>query len=198
MLIHLLDPLDTDRQSSDLDKKMLPCIVKQSNEYLYRIMPFWRRYCLCVWMAWGALRTQENGSLRALNFKFSWGSMPPNPPSLVGANHSCKILDPPLRYSWCGNPISVWSTFQEHTWSLEQLHCNKVFRNRKGTKFVRYETLDELRQARVRTPKNNSTSFSDLKVRLYTIKVPQGHWWSWCRVRPISTVSVRCSFFFLS
>ena len=22
--------------------------------------------------------------------------MPPNPPSLVGANHSCKILDPPL------------------------------------------------------------------------------------------------------
>ena len=96
MLIHLLDPLDTDRQSSDLDKKMLPCIVKQSNEYLYRIMPFWRRYCLCVWMAWGALRTQENGSLRALNFKFSWGSMPPNPPSLVGANHSRKILDPPL------------------------------------------------------------------------------------------------------
>ena len=96
MLIHLLDPLDTDRQSSDLDKKMLPCIVKQSNEYLYRIMPFWRRYCLCVWMAWGALRTQENGSLRALNFKFSWGSMSPNPPSLVGANHSRKILDPPL------------------------------------------------------------------------------------------------------
>ena len=82
MLIHLLDPLDTDRQSSDLDKKMLPCIVKQSNEYLYRIMPFWRRYCLCVWMTWGALRTQENGSLRALNFKFSWGRT-----SLVGANH---------------------------------------------------------------------------------------------------------------
>ena len=96
MLIHLLDPLDTDRQSSVLDKKMLPCIVKQSNEYLYRIMPFWRRYCLCVWMAWGALRTQENGSLRAPNFKFSWGSIPPNPPSLVGANHLCKILDPPL------------------------------------------------------------------------------------------------------
>ena len=22
--------------------------------------------------------------------------MPPNPPSFVGANHSCKILDPPL------------------------------------------------------------------------------------------------------
>ena len=39
---------------------------------------------------------QENGILRALNFKFSWGSMPPNPPSLLGANHSCKILDPPL------------------------------------------------------------------------------------------------------
>ena len=39
---------------------------------------------------------QENGILRALNFKFSWGSMPPNPPSLVGANHSYKILDPPL------------------------------------------------------------------------------------------------------
>ena len=96
MLIHLLDPLDTDRHSSHLDKKMLPYIVKQSNEYLYRIMPFWRRYCLCVWMAWGALRTQENGTLRALNFNFLRGSMPPNPPSLVGANHSCKILDPPL------------------------------------------------------------------------------------------------------
>ena len=39
----------------------------------------------------------ENGILRALNFKFSWVSMPPNLPSLVGANHSCKILDPPLR-----------------------------------------------------------------------------------------------------
>ena len=39
---------------------------------------------------------QENGILRALNFKFSWGSMSPNPPSLVGANHSYKILDPPL------------------------------------------------------------------------------------------------------
>ena len=39
---------------------------------------------------------QENGILRALNFKFPWGSMPSNPPSLVGANHSCKILDPPL------------------------------------------------------------------------------------------------------
>ena len=39
---------------------------------------------------------QENGILGALNFKFSWGSMPPNPPSLVGANHSCQILDPPL------------------------------------------------------------------------------------------------------
>ena len=39
---------------------------------------------------------QENGILKALNFKFSWGSMPPNPPSLVGANHSCQILDPPL------------------------------------------------------------------------------------------------------
>ena len=39
---------------------------------------------------------QENGILRALNFKFSWRSMPPNSPSLVGANHSCKILDPPL------------------------------------------------------------------------------------------------------
>ena len=39
---------------------------------------------------------QENGILRALNFKFSWGSMPSNPPSLVGANHSCQILDPPL------------------------------------------------------------------------------------------------------
>ena len=39
---------------------------------------------------------QENGILRALNFKFSWGSMPPNPPSSVGANHSCQILDPPL------------------------------------------------------------------------------------------------------
>ena len=24
--------------------------------------------------------------------------MPPNPPSLVGANHSCKILDPPLKW----------------------------------------------------------------------------------------------------
>ena len=47
-------------------------------------------------VAWGAFKRQENGSLRALNFKFSWGSMPPNPPSLVGANHSCKILDPPL------------------------------------------------------------------------------------------------------
>ena len=42
---------------------------------------------------------QENCILRALNFKFSWGSMPPNPPSQVGANHSCKILDPPLRYA---------------------------------------------------------------------------------------------------
>ena len=41
-------------------------------------------------------RMQENGSLRALNFKFSWESMPPNPPSLVGANHSCEILHPPL------------------------------------------------------------------------------------------------------
>ena len=39
---------------------------------------------------------QENSILRVLNFKFSWRSMPPNPPSLVGANHSCKILDPPL------------------------------------------------------------------------------------------------------
>ena len=110
MLIHLLDPLDTDRHSSHLDKKMLPCIVKQSNEYLYRIMPFWRRYCLCVWMAWGALRTQENGSLRALNFKFSWGSMPPNPPSLVGANHSCKILDPPL-YSTLPRSAQLSSLF---------------------------------------------------------------------------------------
>ena len=43
---------------------------------------------------------QENGSLRALNFKFSWGSMPPNPPSLVGANHSRKILDPPLPFTY--------------------------------------------------------------------------------------------------
>ena len=25
---------------------------------------------------------------------FSWGGMPPNPPGLVDANHSCKILDP--------------------------------------------------------------------------------------------------------
>ena len=39
---------------------------------------------------------QENYILRALNFRFSWGGMPPNPPSYVGANHSCKILDPPL------------------------------------------------------------------------------------------------------
>ena len=39
---------------------------------------------------------QENGILRALSFKFYWGSMPQNPPSLVGANHSCKIVDPPL------------------------------------------------------------------------------------------------------
>ena len=41
---------------------------------------------------------QENGILRALNFKFSWGSMPPNPPSLVAANHSYKTLDPPLHH----------------------------------------------------------------------------------------------------
>ena len=27
---------------------------------------------------------------------FLGGGMPPNPPSLVDANHSCKILDPPL------------------------------------------------------------------------------------------------------
>ena len=40
---------------------------------------------------------QENGILRALNFKFSWGSMPPSPPTLLGANHLCKILRPPLR-----------------------------------------------------------------------------------------------------
>ena len=52
-------------------------------------------------MAWAALRMQENGILRALNFKFPWGSMPSNPPSLVGANHSCKILDPFL--SWLKN-----------------------------------------------------------------------------------------------
>ena len=51
---------------------------------------------LCVWMAWVALRMQENGILRALNFKFSSGSMPPNHPSSVGANHSCKILHPSL------------------------------------------------------------------------------------------------------
>ena len=29
-------------------------------------------------------------------FQFSWGGMPPNPPSLVDVNHSCKNLDPPL------------------------------------------------------------------------------------------------------
>ena len=34
---------------------------------------------------------QENGI-----GKFSRGGMPPNPHSLLGANHSCKILDPPL------------------------------------------------------------------------------------------------------
>ena len=52
---------------------------------------------------------QENGILRALNFKFSRGSMPPNPPSLVRANHSCKILDPPL--IGCTFPVSVTILF---------------------------------------------------------------------------------------
>ena len=38
---------------------------------------FLRRCCLRVWMAWGALKTQENFILRALIFKFSWGSTAP-------------------------------------------------------------------------------------------------------------------------
>ena len=38
---------------------------------------FLRRCCLRVWMAWGALRMQENCILRALIFKFSWGNTTP-------------------------------------------------------------------------------------------------------------------------
>ena len=53
---------------------------------------------------------QENGILRALNFKSSWGSMPPNPPSLVGANHSFKILDAPLSSALKINEGKVRST----------------------------------------------------------------------------------------
>ena len=34
--------------------------------------------------------------LRVLNFKYSWGNMPSKTLSYVCANHSCKILDPPL------------------------------------------------------------------------------------------------------
>ena len=54
---------------------------------------------------------QENGILIALNFKFSWGSMPPNPSSLVPANHSCKILDPPLLPAFQLGFISNFSHF---------------------------------------------------------------------------------------
>ena len=99
---------------ANLCKKKLLYKVKYSLTLWLSLMLFWfvcvntqkwffvqkyaflRRCCWCVWMAWSALRMQENCILRALNFKFSWGSMPPNPPSSFGANHSCKILDPPL------------------------------------------------------------------------------------------------------
>ena len=39
---------------------------------------------------------QENGILIARKFQIFLGGMPPNPPSLVDANHSGQILDPPL------------------------------------------------------------------------------------------------------
>ena len=41
-----------------LVRNMMDVVRKLSEffEYLYRIMPFWRRCCLCVWLGWGALR----------------------------------------------------------------------------------------------------------------------------------------------
>ena len=61
---------------------------------------------------------QENGILRALNFKFSWGSMPPNPPSLVGVNHSYKILDPPLDLYRCPFQIRMGGALEIENSSL--------------------------------------------------------------------------------
>ena len=49
--------------------------------------------------------------------------MPPNPPSLLDANHSCKILDPPLYLYWIaatvphgdGNMLeAMWKSVTNH------------------------------------------------------------------------------------
>ena len=71
---------------------------------------------------------KENGILRALNFKFSWGAMPLNPPSLVDANHSRKILDPPLYLYWIAATVphgdgdmleAMWKSVTNH---IQDIH----------------------------------------------------------------------------
>ena len=51
-------------------------------------------------MCLNGLRCYQNARkwhFESTKFQIFLGSMPPNPPSLVGANHSCQILDPPLK-----------------------------------------------------------------------------------------------------
>ena len=50
-------------------------------------------------MCLNGLRCSQNAAkwqFESTKFQILWGSMSPNPRTLAGANHSCKILDRPL------------------------------------------------------------------------------------------------------
>ena len=98
---------------ANLCKKKLLYIVKYSLTLWLSLMLFWfvcvntqkwlfvqnyaflRRCCWCVWMAWSALRMQENCILRALNFKFPWGNIPQTPlVNLVQITHVKSWIHP--------------------------------------------------------------------------------------------------------